>query len=248
MAVERTARACSAWIARIDHRFAAMALTLGTFAIGVTYATTAAIASDSYGYVSEADLWLRSDLRIPQPWAAEAPWPNSARTFSPIAYRPAGTGNPTDLVPVYSPGLPLLMAAAKSVGGQGAVFLVVPLAGAVLVLATWGIGRRWGSSATGLIAALFVASSPIFLCMLAVPMSDVPAAACWTLAFYLLLRPGVAAGVGRRCRGGAGDSDSAKSGLARRPARRLAAVARAPAVALDRAVLRSQGCSDSRWA
>jgi hypothetical protein len=194
--VERTARACSAWIARIDHRFAALALTLGTFAIGVTYASTAAIASDSYGYVSQADLWLRSDLRIPQPWAALAPWPDSVRTFSPIAYRPAGAGTPTDLVPIYSPGLPMLMAAAKSLGGHGAVFLVVPFAGAVLVLATWGIGRRWGSSATGLIAALFVATSPTFLCMLAVPMSDVPAAACWTVGFYLLLRPGVAAGLG----------------------------------------------------
>src|SRR4249920_1022962 len=32
--VQQTARACSAWIARIDHRFAAIALALGTLVIG----------------------------------------------------------------------------------------------------------------------------------------------------------------------------------------------------------------------
>jgi 4-amino-4-deoxy-L-arabinose transferase-like glycosyltransferase len=194
--VDRTARTWSSWIARIDHRVAAGVLTVGTLAIGVTYATTSVVGSDAYGYVSEADLWLRSDLRVPQPWVAEVPWPNAALTFSPLAYRPAGTGSPTDLVPVYSPGLPLLMAAAKRIGGHPAVFLVVPIAGALLVLATWGIGRRLGSSSAGLIAALFVASSPTVLFMLAMPMSDVPAAACWAVGFYLLLRPGVAVAVG----------------------------------------------------
>ena len=194
--VDRTARAWSSRIARIDHRIAALVLTLGTFAIGVTHATTAVIGSDAYGYVSEADLWLRSDLRVPQPWTTEVPWPNAALTFSPLGYRPASTGNPTDLVPVYSPGLPLLMAAAKVIAGHGGVFLVVPISGAMLVLATWGIGRRLGSSAAGLIAALFVASSPAILFMLALPLSDVPAAACWAVGFYLLLRPGAAPAVG----------------------------------------------------
>jgi hypothetical protein len=192
--VERTARAWSSALRRIDHRWAAAALTVMTFVLGTAYATTAVGGSDAYGYVSEADLWLRSDLRLPQPWVEKAPWPDAARTFSPLAYRPAGTGNPTDIVPVYSPGLPLLMAAAKRVGGHGALFLIVPLAGALLVLTTWGIGRRLGSSAAGLIAALFVASSPAFLFMLMTPMSDVPAAACWAISFYFLLRPSVPSG------------------------------------------------------
>jgi len=196
--VEQTARAWSSWIARIDRhrRAAAAALALATLALGATFATTVANGSDAYGYVSQADLWLGSDLRIPQPWMADVPWPTAALTFSPLAYRPAGTGNPTDLVPVYPPGYPLLMAAAKAVGGQRAMFLITPLAGAMLVLTTYGIGRRWGAPGAGLIAALFVATSPAFLFMLMLPFSDVPAAACCTLALYLLLRPGIAAGIG----------------------------------------------------
>ena len=193
--IEPTAKVWSSWIDRIDHRLAAAVLTIVTFALGAGYATTAVGGSDAYGYVSEADLWLRADLRVPQPWVNIVPWPEAARTFAPMAYRPAGTGNPTDLVPVYSPGLPLLMAAAKGIGGQAALFLVVPLSGAVLVLTTWGIGRRLGSSAAGLIAALFVASSPAFLFMLVTPMSDVAAAACWAACFYFLLRPGAKPGI-----------------------------------------------------
>lgn len=194
--VENTARTWSRWIAWIDHRVAIAVLTLATLGLGVAFATTAAIASDQYGYVSEADLWLNGDLHMPQPWAADAPWPNAARTFAPLAYRPAGTGNPTDIVPVYAPGLPLLMAAAKGIGRHSAVFWVVPLTGAMLVLTTWGIGRRWGSSAAGVIGALLVASSPAFWFMQVAPMADVPAAAFWALCFYLLLRPGIAAGAG----------------------------------------------------
>ncbi|HEX5070973.1 MAG TPA: glycosyltransferase family 39 protein [Vicinamibacterales bacterium] len=189
-----TAQTWSRWLATIDHRVAVAALTLVTLVLGVSFATTAAVASDQYGYVSQADLWLKGDLRLPQPWAAKAPWPDAARTFAPLAYRPAGTGTPTDIVPAYSPGLPWLMAAAKWLGGHGAVFWVVPIAGAVLVLTTWGIGRRWGSSAAGVIAALLVASSPAFWFLQVTPMADVPAAACSALCFYLLLRPGIRSG------------------------------------------------------
>ena len=196
--VERTARAWSRWMARLQnhHHVIALLLALGTFIVGVAYASTVANGSDSYGYISEADLWLRADLRQPQPWAAEAPWPAALRTFGPLGYTPAGTGTPTDIVPIYPPGYPLMMAFAKALGGQGAMFLVTPLCGALLVLTTWSIGRRLASSGTGLVAALFVATSPAFLFMLVVPMSDIPAAVGWAGAFYFLLRPGVAAGFG----------------------------------------------------
>ena len=192
----RTAATWSRFIARLDHRVVGAALVVCTLGVGVVYSTTVGNASDAYGYVSEADLWLRGNLTVPQPWASEAPWPRAAWTFAPLAYRPVEAGNGSDLVPVYSPGLPLLMAAAKRLGGHAALFLVVPISGAVLVLATWGIGRRLGSPAAGLIAAWFVLASPAFLFMLVLPMSDVPVAACWTISFYCLLRPGPGAGLG----------------------------------------------------
>ncbi len=183
--VRRTADAWSRVIARLNHTLVAATLALTALGVGLSYSTTVANASDSYGYVSQADLWLSGTLTVPQPWAAEPPWPQAAWTFAPLGYRLAGEG--PDLVPVYSPGLPMLMAAAKAFGGQRGLFLVVPIAGALLVLTTWGIGRRVGMSGAGLVAAWFVLASPVVLYMTALPMTDVPVAACWALVFYFSL-------------------------------------------------------------
>jgi 4-amino-4-deoxy-L-arabinose transferase-like glycosyltransferase len=78
----------------------------------------------------------------------------------------------------------MLMALAKLIGGQRAIFWVIPLCGGVFVLATFGIGRRLGGSSNGLIAAWLLATSPPLLFMLMAPMSDVPAAAAWTVTFW----------------------------------------------------------------
>ena len=184
--VRRTADTWSRVTLRLNHTLVAAALALTALALGMAYSTTVANASDSYGYVSQADLWLSGTLKVPQPWASEPPWPEAPWTFAPLGYRPVPGGG-ADLVPIYSPGLPLLMAAAKAIGGQTGLFLVVPIAGAVLVLATWGIGRRLGLSGAGLVAAWFVLASPAILYMLALPMSDVPVTACWALVFYFSL-------------------------------------------------------------
>jgi hypothetical protein len=90
-------------------------------------------------------------------------------------------------VPVYSVGLPLLMAAAKTLAGQCGLFAVAPLAGGVLVFATYAIGRRIGRPIVGLAAAWLVATSATTLYMTVQPMSDVPAAAAWAVAVALLL-------------------------------------------------------------
>ncbi len=79
------------------------------------------------------------------------------------------------------------MAAAKGLAGQCAMFWVVPLSGAALVLLTYGLGRRLGSEPAGLMGAWLVGTSPAFLFMLTWPMTDVPVAAAWAAAFYFLL-------------------------------------------------------------
>lgn len=188
---------------RLMDRSMALALATIVGVGGVAYNTTAASGPDQYGYVSQADLWIAGDLRVPQPWAEHVPWPNKRWSFAPLGYRPVEEEGRWENVPTYSPGLPLLMAAAKAIGGQEAMFLVVPLLGALLVLTTWGIGCRLGSSRAGLIAAYLVATSPAFLLHVVVPMSDVPAAAAWALAVFCLMggglsgtmAAGVAAGV-----------------------------------------------------
>jgi hypothetical protein len=156
---------------------AAIALAIFVAAAGWFFNSKTAGGADSYGYVSQADRIRHGTLTIDQSFTRDAPWPLAADTFSPLGYRPSADG--TRLVPIYSPGLPMLMAAAQIVGGRRAVFWIVPLAGAVLILATFALAE---SPTVGLVAATIVATSPTFLYMLFQPMSDVPAAAAWTVA------------------------------------------------------------------
>lgn len=174
------------WIAGVDHRVAAGLLASTVLAVGLAYCTTTASGADAYGYVSQADLWIDGEVKVPQPWVARAPWPSRRWAFAPLGYRPVDAAGDWAIVPTYSPGLPLLMAAAKLIGGHCAMFWVVPVSGALLVLATFGLGRRLGASTAGLIAAWLVATSPVFLYMLMWPMTDVPVAAAWSIAFYFL--------------------------------------------------------------
>lgn len=173
---------------RVNDRMVAGALATATCAVGIAYATTVAGASDPYGYVSEADLWLKGPLKIPQTWAQQAPWPSSQWSFAPLGYRPGLTdGDAWSIVPAYSPGLPMLMAAAKAVGGQEGMYWVVPILGGLLVLATFGIGRRLGASRAGLVGAFLVATSPAVLFNFMDPTTDVAVAGAWMVAFYFLL-------------------------------------------------------------
>jgi hypothetical protein len=168
----------------IDDRFVAGALAAATVVMGLVFCSTSVGGADSYGYVSEADLLHHGRLSVSQQWVAQIPWPSAAASFTPLGY--GLSPDPSVLVPMYAPGLPLLMTAAQMIGGHCAVFGVVPLFGGVLVLATYGLARRLGSSRAGVIAAWLVATSPVFLYMLMAPMSDVPVAAAWTLAFWCL--------------------------------------------------------------
>lgn len=171
--------------------FPAMTVVL----VGLMYGQRAAGGSDVYGYVSEADLWLRGDLKIDQSFVAAMPWPDAPRWFAPLAYQPRA-GNDHSIVPVYSPGLPLMMAAAKLMAGQTAMFCVAPLCGGLLVLATYGIGRRLGSGIAAPVAGWLVATSPVVLMQSVMSMSDVPVAAAWAGAFYLLLGSGAGSAAG----------------------------------------------------
>jgi hypothetical protein len=90
-------------------------------------------------------------------------------------------------VPIYSPGLPIMMAGAKWLLGHHGVFLVVPACAVVFVFATCGVALRLGSGISPVVATWLVAMSPVVLWHTVVPMSDVPVAAVWTVAIYFLL-------------------------------------------------------------
>ncbi|TAK16107.1 MAG: hypothetical protein EPO35_06025 [Acidobacteria bacterium] len=162
-------------------------LAAGVVTFGLVYRTGAASGADAYGYVSEADLWRAGTLHIPQEFVKQLPWPDPELTATPIGYRPAATTEVGPIVPWYSAGLPMLLAVAKTVGGQAAMFWVVPLFGGLLVIATFFIGRRVGGAGVGLAAAFLVALSPIVLFMTLFPMTDVVVAATWAAATWAAL-------------------------------------------------------------
>ena len=164
------------------------AIAAGIVAVGLVHGIVSAAGADGYGYVSQADLWLRHELRIEQPFVEKMPLPFADWSFSPLGYRPVPGAHV--LVPTYAPGLPILMAAFKAIAGSRGPYLVVPIFGGLAVWLCYLLGVRAGSPLAGTIAALLLASSPVFLFQLMWPMSDVPAAACWTAALAGVLGTG----------------------------------------------------------
>ncbi len=163
----------------------ALALLLaGVVGVGVRWGTFVAGGSDSFCYAHQAERWaavLRGEpLQEPDPLALAARWPDAPLAFAPVGHVPSPTVAGA-IVPICPAGLSLVMAPFAIAGGRDAMFLVVPLFGAVLVAATYVAGARFGPR-VGLAAAAITACGPAFLYQLVQPMSDVPAAALWMLA------------------------------------------------------------------
>ena len=160
-------------------------LSIGVFFVAIRQGTLVAEAADQWGYVSQADLWLARDLVIEQPIARQVPWPVADWTFTPLGYRPAL--QPGAIVPVYAPGLPVLMAIGKTLFAACGPFVIVPLLAGLTVWLTYLIGVRLSSKFVGLVSAALVATSPAFVFMALNPMSDLPVAAFFTLSVVLAL-------------------------------------------------------------
>ena len=180
-------------------RALAWTLTACVVFVAWLYGTKAVVGADSYGYLSQSDLWAQGSLKIRQPLAAEVPWPDAGWMFSPVgSYRPMNLYRRVEgedrwsIVPLYPIGLPLLLAGAGAIGGFQAKFMVVPLLAGLLVIATYGIGARLASPTAGLIGAWLVATSPVLLFMMMPVMSDVPVSALVAASFFLLIGPGLA--------------------------------------------------------
>jgi hypothetical protein len=180
-------------------KYLAWASALSLLLLALLYGGRVAGGADAFGYLSEAALLRAGRLGIDQSFAAALPWPDAAGSFVPIAYR---LGAAHVMAPTVAPGLPLLMALAGSLSVCGP-YVVVPLCGALLVLATWRLGRRLFDAGPALTATVLIACSPVVVFESIVVMADVPAAAFWmsSLAVAVLrtgagtLGAGVLAGV-----------------------------------------------------
>ncbi|MEP6913990.1 MAG: glycosyltransferase [Acidobacteriota bacterium] len=187
--------AASAWWWKVAGRGAgplALVLAFAASAVGVTWGTHVAGGSDSYCYLSEAELLAAGHARQIQPVAADPPWPDSRWAFVPAGHAPAPSP-PGASVPICPAGYPLMMAAARLLAGRAGMFLVVPLMGALAVWLTFVLGRRVAGPRAGLMAALLFCTSPVFVYQLVQPMNDIPAVALWLLALVLSARSGLGA-------------------------------------------------------
>jgi hypothetical protein len=166
---------------------AAAILAIVTIGAGVRWGAMVAGGADSYGYVSQAGYWQRGSVVVQEDVIRPSPWPGAALTWSPLGYRPSP--NRADaIVPLYAPGLPLLMALGQLIAGFCGAFLIVPLCGGLTIWLTYALGRRvFDAPGIALWGAGLMACSPVFLYQLMNAMSDVPVTAAWMLALVLTL-------------------------------------------------------------
>src|SRR5436190_7326002 len=133
-----------------------------------------------------ADAFASGALQPTSELAAQVPWPDAARTFTPGGFVPSET-NPSASAPVCAPGFSLLLAPLIAVGGLDAAFVLTPIAGALLVWLTFVAGRRLAGPIAGAMAAVLIASSPALLYQGVQPMNDVTTAALWMATFAALI-------------------------------------------------------------
>src|SRR5688500_3914671 len=139
----------------------------GTLVVAIAWNTRAAGGSDSSCYVLQAEAFAQGRATLRPPLQSPPP------VIPPVALAPIGfvpsPRPPHDAVPICAPGLALVMAPAALVSRE-AVFLIVPLFAAAAVWCTFLLGRALASDAGGVIAAVLLASSPIFLYQAVQPM------------------------------------------------------------------------------
>jgi hypothetical protein len=166
--------------------FLPLAVVCGASVVAFVFSTNVAGGADSYGYVSQAELLVHGALTDRIPLEPGFTWPDVPATLTPLGYTRDPSGD--RLSPTYPPGLPLLMVPFALLSSR-AVFLVIPLCGAIAVWACWRLGIEMGEPLSGALAALLLAVSTTFLNQAVQPMSDVPVTACWLGALLLAKRP-----------------------------------------------------------
>ncbi len=165
----------------------AIAASLAVAVVGLRWGTYAAGGSDSSCYALMAEAFAAGTLQPTSDLALEVPWPDASKTFTPGGFVPSET-NPAASAPVCAPGFSALLAPLVAVGGSDAMFLLTPIAGALLVWLTFVAGRAIGGPLAGAMAAALIASSPAMLYQVVQPMNDVTTATLWMATFAGLIR------------------------------------------------------------
>ena len=173
----------------------AFAAAIAVAAVGFVRGTYAAGGSDSSCYALMADAFASGALQPTSELVSRVPWPDAPKTFTPGGFVASET-NPAASAPVCAPGFSLLLAPLILIGGRDAIFILTPIAGALLVWLTFAAGRAMAGPLAGAMAAVLIAASPATLYQVVQPMTDVTAAMAWMATFLALLgRRSLLAGV-----------------------------------------------------
>jgi hypothetical protein len=170
-------------------RFSAIvagAAAVAVAAVGFVYGTYAAGGSDSSCYALMADAFASGHLQPTSALVSQVPWPDAPRTFTPGGFVASQT-NSSASAPVCAPGFSLLLAPLVMAAGTDAVFMLTPIAGALLVWLTFVAARHMAGPLAGAMAAVLMAVSPPMLYQVVQPMNDVITAALWIATFVALV-------------------------------------------------------------
>ena len=179
------------WWGAIERRAAgaAVAIAAVSVAIALSWGTYVAGGSDSHCYLNQAELFARGQVRDFEPLAIDSSWPGTPEAFVPGGHT-AVPGSAGVFVPVCPAGYSVALAAARTVGGRDAMFWVTPLMAGIVVWLAFVLARRIGGPRSGLLAAVFAASSPPFLFQAMTPMNDVTTTAAWCAVLVAANRAG----------------------------------------------------------
>jgi hypothetical protein len=186
-----------AWTSRSPLAIAFVALT-GVVIAGCFH-TFSATGADASGYLSYTRLLLGGDLTRSEPLTAVAKWADGPATVAPLGWHAAAAASghsPAEQVPTYAIGLPLLLAPFAAVAGDIGAALAIPLMFGIAILATGGLAARLGDALAAVIAATWLASSPVALLHAMQVMSDIPVTAAWLVCWwYVWTNRGLSAGI-----------------------------------------------------
>ena len=125
-----------------------------------------------------AQAFASGRLHPTSPLVTQVPWPEAAETFALGGFVPSTTRTGA-AAPVCAPGFALVLAPFHWLFGDDGIFLVTPIAGALLAGLAYSVARSLGGPAAGAVAAILVATSPIVLFQVVQPMNDIVTAALW---------------------------------------------------------------------
>lgn len=157
--------------------------------IGVRYGTLAMSGPESTCAVVQARMLSEGQRRLPSPLPGQrfGDAPPGALALPGFVTLTDGSDQS---VPGCPAGLSVAMAAAVKLGGDAALFLVVPLFGMLAVWSTFLLARMLAEPWAGVAAATLLVCNPLFMHGVSNSTSDVPTSALWMACLAVAIHPG----------------------------------------------------------